>query len=101
MFKLEYSKLNGPWEHIATFHNQEHAESYRDEEIRIDKVFNELVSYRISELTYLEYKLAQFRELAADDSTTDEQIVEFMQELVGEGYGDGMNAASIQDGLKR
>lgn len=52
-------------------------------------------------MTYLEEKIAQFRSMAAQEILTDEEIVEFFQELIDQGYGDGEKAASIFDGLEQ
>lgn len=113
-FALEYySRPKQEWVEISRHATFEEACEEQRKQMRIDRKAAMKFNYRIneqrfhilpkdkSEMTYLEYKLAEFKELAADPNTTDEQIVEFMQELVGEGYGDGMNAQSIQDGLKR
>lgn len=48
--------------------------------------------------TYAEKMRRRFRTIA--ESGDDEKVYEFMAELVGEGYGDGMNAQSVLDAAK-
>lgn len=46
---------------------------------------------------YVENKIEQFRSMAENPNLTDAEIVSFLQELVGVGYGDGADANSISD----